>query len=51
MFQVGEKIAYPMYGAGTITDIVEKEVLGEILLQRRLQRGKSQYEWEFARSI
>ena len=30
MFQVGEKIAYPMYGAGTITDIVEKEVLGEI---------------------
>lgn len=30
MFQVGEKIAYPMYGAGTITEIVEKEVLGEV---------------------
>ncbi|MDO4383664.1 MAG: CarD family transcriptional regulator [Eubacteriales bacterium] len=30
MFQVGEKIAYPMYGAGTITAIVEKEVLGEV---------------------
>ena len=30
MFQVGEKIAYPMYGAGTITAIVDKEVLGEV---------------------
>lgn len=29
MFQIGENIAYPMYGAGTITDIEEKEVLGE----------------------
>lgn len=30
MFQVGDKIAYPMYGAGTITAIVEEEVLGEV---------------------
>ena len=29
MFQVGDNIAYPMHGAGTITLIDEKEVLGE----------------------
>lgn len=29
MFQIGENIAYPMYGAGTITEIVEREVMGE----------------------
>jgi len=29
MFQIGENIAYPMHGAGTITKIEEKEVLGE----------------------
>ncbi len=29
MFQIGEKIAYPMYGAGTITAIVDREVMGE----------------------
>ncbi len=29
MFQVGDKIFYPMYGAGVIEDIEEKEILGE----------------------
>ena len=30
MFNIGDNIVYPMYGAGTITDIVEKDFLGEI---------------------
>lgn len=30
MFQVGDSIAYPMHGAGTITKIEDKEVLGEV---------------------
>ena len=30
MFKVGDHIVYPMYGAGIITDIVEKDFLGEI---------------------
>ncbi len=30
MFNVGDLIVYPMYGAGIITDIVEKDFLGEI---------------------
>ncbi|HEY4544760.1 MAG TPA: CarD family transcriptional regulator [Tissierellaceae bacterium] len=29
MFDVGEKIVYPMHGAGVIKDIEEKEILGE----------------------
>ncbi|KTE90401.1 CarD family transcriptional regulator [Desulfitobacterium hafniense] len=29
MFQVGDKILYPLYGAGIIEDIKEKEVLGK----------------------
>jgi CarD family transcriptional regulator len=29
LFQVGEKVVYPMHGAGVIEDIEEKEVLGE----------------------
>ncbi len=29
MFKIGDYIVYPMYGAGTITDIVEKDFLGE----------------------
>ena len=29
MFKIGDNIVYPMYGAGTITDIVEKDFLGE----------------------
>lgn len=29
MFQVGDNIVYPMYGAGKINKIEEKEVLGE----------------------
>ncbi|QGG48944.1 CarD family transcriptional regulator [Heliorestis convoluta] len=28
MFQVGDKIVYPMHGAGVIEDIQEKEILG-----------------------
>ena len=30
MFKVGDHIVYPMYGAGIITDIEEKDFLGEI---------------------
>ena len=30
MFSIGDRIVYPMYGAGIITDIVEKDFLGEI---------------------
>lgn len=30
MFNIGDHISYPMYGAGTITDIEEKEVMNEI---------------------
>ncbi|MBR0307895.1 MAG: CarD family transcriptional regulator [Mogibacterium sp.] len=30
MFSIGEQIVYPMYGAGTITEIVEKDFLGEM---------------------
>ncbi|MDO5754700.1 MAG: CarD family transcriptional regulator [Tissierellia bacterium] len=30
MFKVGDKIVYPMHGAGTITDIEEKEILGSV---------------------
>lgn len=29
MFQVGDKIVYPMHGAGVIEDIEEREILGE----------------------
>lgn len=29
MFNIGDRIVYPMYGAGIITDIVEKDFLGE----------------------
>lgn len=30
MFRIGDKIVYPMHGAGIIEDIQEKEILGEI---------------------
>ena len=30
MFKIGDHIVYPMYGAGIITDIEEKDFLGEI---------------------
>lgn len=30
MFKVGDRIVYPMYGAGIITEIVEKDFLGEM---------------------
>lgn len=30
MFQVGDKVVYPMHGAGVIESIEEKEILGEI---------------------
>ena len=29
MFNIGDKIVYPMHGAGVIEDIEEKEILGE----------------------
>ena len=30
MFNIGDKVSYPMHGAGVITDIDKKELLGEI---------------------
>ena len=30
MFNIGDHIVYPMYGAGIITEIVEKDFLGEM---------------------
>ncbi len=30
MFKVGDYIVYPMYGAGIVTEIVEKDFLGEV---------------------
>lgn len=30
MFNIGDRIVYPMHGAGTITAIEDKEILGEI---------------------
>lgn len=30
MFQIGDKIVYPIHGAGIIVDIEKKEILGEI---------------------
>ncbi|HCO19430.1 MAG TPA: hypothetical protein DIT39_07535, partial [Tissierellales bacterium] len=29
MFQIGDRIVYPMHGAGIIEDIEIKEILGE----------------------
>ena len=29
MFNVGDKVVYPMHGAGTIEGIEEKDILGE----------------------
>ncbi len=30
MFEIGDKVVYPMHGAGIIEDIEEKEILGKI---------------------
>lgn len=30
MFNIGDKVVYPMHGAGVIVDIEKKEILGEI---------------------
>lgn len=30
MFQIGDKVVYPMHGAGIIESIEEKEILGEV---------------------
>ena len=30
MFEIGEKIFYPMHGAGVIVDIQEKEILNQV---------------------
>lgn len=29
MFKIGDKVVYPMHGAGIIEEIEEKEILGE----------------------
>ena len=30
MFSIGDKVVYPIHGAGVIEDIEKKEVLGEV---------------------
>ena len=30
MFNIGDKVSYPMHGAGVITEISKKELLGEV---------------------
>ena len=40
MFKVGDKIVYPMHGAGTIDSIEEKEILGEKLCYKYAWRSK-----------
>ncbi len=30
MFKIGDKVSYPMHGAGIVTDIDKKELLGEV---------------------
>lgn len=30
MFEIGDKVSYPMHGAGVISDIDKKELLGEV---------------------
>ena len=36
MFKIGDHIVYPMYGAGIITEIVEKDFLGEMRMYYKL---------------
>ena len=37
MFKIGDHIVYPMYGAGIITEIVEKDFLGEMRIYCRME--------------
>ena len=30
MYKIGDKVVYPMHGAGEIVDVVEKEILGNV---------------------
>lgn len=46
MFQIGDKIVYPMHGAGIIDSIEEKEILGSKKLWRRKCRREIMMEWE-----
>ena len=36
MFNVGDKIVYPMHGAGTIDAIEEKDILGKKIKLKRV---------------
>ena len=43
MFNIGDKIVYPMHGAGTIDAIEEKNILGEkpkLLYNQNARRSK-----------
>lgn len=42
MFQIGDKIVYPMHGAGIIESIEEKEILGEKQLYYVMNLGNMQ---------
>ena len=44
MYNIGDKVVYPMHGAGSIVSIEEKEVMGKkaiILYIRNAWRSKS----------
>ena len=40
MFNIGDKIVYPMHGAGTIDAIEEKNILGEKQLLHNQNAGR-----------
>ncbi|MBQ6389828.1 MAG: CarD family transcriptional regulator [Mogibacterium sp.] len=44
MFNIGDHIVYPMYGAGIITDIVEKDFLGEMRMYYNVSLPYSRME-------
>lgn len=50
MFQIGEKIVYPMHGAGVIRAIEEKEILGEKQLYYVLSIRNMQVMFPFENS-
>lgn len=47
MFKIGDKIVYPMHGAGIITEVQNKEVLGVkkdyFILKMPMGKWKSRY--------
>ena len=55
MYSIGDKVVYPMHGAGVIVDIEKKEILGEIrnyyILKMPIQEMKVMVPVEQAEEI